>query len=54
MRNNIKNNDDFYFLNYLHSFRLKNKLQSHKKVCENKDSCYVEMPKSKQLNNTKI
>ena len=32
-------NDDFYCLNCLHSFRRKNKLESHKKVCENKDFC---------------
>ena len=29
-----KNNDDFYCLNCLHSFRTKNKLESHKNVCE--------------------
>ena len=38
-----KNNADFYFLNCLHSFRIKNKLESHKKVCENKDFCNVIM-----------
>ena len=32
-----KNNGDFHCFNFLHSFRTKNKLQSHKKVCENKD-----------------
>ena len=32
-------NDDFHCLNCLHSFRRKNKLESHKKVCENKDFC---------------
>ena len=36
-RSNIKNKGVFYFLNCLHSFRIKNKLESHKKVCENKD-----------------
>ena len=40
---NIKNNGNFSCLNYLHSFKLKNKLESHQKVCENKDSCYVAM-----------
>ena len=28
---------DFYCLNCLHSFKIKNKLESHKKVRENKD-----------------
>ena len=31
-----KNNGDFYYLICLHSFRTKNKLESHKKSCENK------------------
>ena len=39
IRTNIKNNDDFCCLNYLHYFRTKNKLESHKKICENKDFC---------------
>ena len=38
-RNNIKNNGGFYCLNCLHSFRTKNKLESHKKVYKNKDFC---------------
>ena len=45
---------DFYCLNYLHSFRAKNKLELHKKVCENKDFCNVIMPsedtKTSELN----
>ena len=32
-----KTNSDFYCLNCLHSFRTKNKLESNKKVCDNKD-----------------
>ena len=32
-----KNNGDFYYLNCRHSFRIKKKLESHKKLCENKD-----------------
>ena len=32
-----KNNGDFYYLNCRHSFRTKKKLESHKKLCENKD-----------------
>ena len=39
-----KNNGDFYCLNCLHSFRTKNKLESHKRVYENKDFCNVIMP----------
>ena len=31
-----KNNCDFYCLSCLHSFRIKNKLDQHKKVCDNK------------------
>ena len=32
-----KHKGDFYCLYYFHSFRTKNKLESHKKVCENKE-----------------
>ena len=32
-----KHDGDFYCLNCLHSFRTKNNLESHRKVCENKD-----------------
>ena len=39
-----KHHDDFYCLNCLHSFRKKNKLESHKKVCRNKYFCNVIMP----------
>ena len=39
------NNGDFYCLNCFCSFRAENKLKKHKKVCENHDYCYVEMPK---------
>ena len=31
-----KHHGDFYCLNRLHSFATKNKLESHKEVCENK------------------
>ena len=37
-------NGDFYCLNCLHSFSTKNKLESHKKACKNKDCCNVFMP----------
>ena len=38
-----KHHGDFYCLNYLHSFATEKKLESHKKVCENKDVCNVIM-----------
>ena len=34
----------FYCLNCFHSYRTKNKLETHKKICENRDYCRVEMP----------
>ena len=36
-RTTLKHNGDIYCLNCLHSSRTKNKLELHKKVCENKD-----------------
>ena len=36
--------EDFYCLNCFHSYRTENKLEAHKKVCENHDYCHVEMP----------
>ena len=36
--------EDFYCLNCFHSYRRKNKLKEHKKICENHDYCHVEMP----------
>ena len=33
----LKHHDDFYCLNCLHSFRTKNKLKFHEKVCKNKE-----------------
>ena len=41
---------DFYCLNCFHSYRTKNILESHKKICENYDYCHVEM--SNKDNNT--
>ena len=43
-RTTSKNNGYFYCLNCFHSYRTKNKLESHKKVCEKKDFCSVVMP----------
>ena len=34
---------DFYCLSCLHSLRTRNKLESHKKLCENKDFCNIVM-----------
>ena len=39
-----KHRGDFYCLNCLHSFRTKNRLESHKRACENKGFCHVIMP----------
>ena len=36
--------EDFYCLNLFHSYRTENKLEAHKKICENHDCCHVEMP----------
>ena len=36
--------EDFYCLNCFHSYRTKNKLEAHKKICKNRDYCRVEMP----------
>ena len=38
------NNGGFYCLNCAHSFKTKIKLESHKKVYENKNFCNVVMP----------
>ena len=45
-----KHHGDFYCLNWFHSFATENKLQSHKRLCENKDFCSIIMPSE----NTKI
>ena len=36
-------NGDFYCLNCFHAYTTENKLESHKKVCENHDYCCAEM-----------
>ena len=38
------NHGDFYCLNCLHSYRTKEKLKKHEKVCNNHDYCYVKIP----------
>ena len=44
-----KNNGNFYYLNCVHSFRTKNKLELYKRVCGIKDFWNVIMP-SKETN----
>ena len=39
-----KHDGDFYCLNCFQSYTTENKIKKHKKVCENHDCCYVEMP----------
>ena len=39
-----KHHGDFYCLNRFHSFATENKLQPHKRACENKDFCSIIMP----------
>ena len=36
--------EDFYCLNCFRSYRTKNKLEVHKKICENHNYCNIEMP----------
>ena len=36
--------EDFHCLNCFHSYRTENKLEAHKKICENHDYCHAEMP----------
>ena len=38
---------DSYCLNCFHSYRTKEALEKHLKVCENKNYCYIEMPKKR-------
>ena len=35
---------DFHCLNCFHSYRTKEKLKKHVKVCNDRDYCYIEMP----------
>ena len=47
LRGITSNHDgDYYCLNCFHSYRTENKLNAHKKVCENHDYCNIEMPSS--------
>ena len=40
----LKHEGDFYCLNDFCSYRTENTFTNHKKVIENHDYCYVEMP----------
>ena len=39
------------WLNFLHSYSLKDKLKRHKGVCKNLDYCYIEIPKEESISN---
>ena len=40
------NNGDFYCLNCFHAYTTENKLEKHKKICENHDYCHVDIRRS--------
>ena len=44
-----KHKDGSYCLNCFHSYRTKEALEKHMKICEDKDYCYIEMPKNGEL-----
>ena len=39
-----KHDGDFYSLKCLHSVKTRNKVESHEKICNNKDFCGVVIP----------
>ena len=39
-----KHDGDFYSLKCPHSFKTRNKVESHEKICNNKDFCGVVIP----------
>ena len=43
-RNSSNHEGDFYCLNCFNSYTSKNKLKEHEEICNNQDSCRVEMP----------
>ena len=43
-RNSSNHRGDFYCLNCFSSYTTKNKLKEHEEICNNHDSCHVEMP----------
>ena len=44
LRGITSNHKEDFCLNCFHSYRTENKLEAHKKICENHDYCHVEMP----------
>ena len=42
--NSSNHRGDFYCLNCFNSYTTKNKLKEHEKICNNHDSCHIEMP----------
>ena len=43
--NSSNHKGDFYCLNCFNSYTTKNKLKEHEEICNNHDSCRIEMPK---------
>ena len=43
--NSSNHKGDFYCLNCFSSYTTKNKLKEHEEICNNHDSCHIEMPK---------
>ena len=44
-RNLSNHHGDLYCLNCFSSYTSKNKLKDHEEICNNHDSCHIEMPK---------
>ena len=44
-----KRDGGFYCLNCFYSYSTENKLKKHKKVCENHDYCYLEIPQEDNI-----
>ena len=42
--NSSNHRGDFYCLNCFNSYSTKNKLKEHKEICNNHNSCRIEMP----------
>ena len=40
----LNHKEDFYCLNCFNSYTTKNKLKEHEEICNNHDSCCIEMP----------
>ena len=43
-RISLNRKEDFYCLNCFNSYTTKNKLKEHEEICNNHDSCHIEMP----------